>query len=417
MSDRFTNMHDLIQAFAGALNLTIPDVQDHHQRVAYIAYRLAEAMELPDKDRHNIIYGAIMHDVGSVAEEGDLALTDVERRVLKVAKAGSRILEGFPAFRHISETVLNSQARWDKLSSRQRTVGGPLLYGQVIKLADHVSLMLDGDGPILDRLEKVKSVLHCAEKGVYRPDVLDAFDRISAKAYIWLDIYYRPDHFLDFIPENRDVSLEETMMFTRFVSQLIDFRSPFTAMHSAGVAASAEKLARLIGMSDDECRMMLIAGYLHDLGKLKIPASILEKPGKLTDSEFNTVKEHAYYTHVLLKDIEGFAQICDWASFHHEKLDGSGYPFALTAGEIPIGSRIMAVADIFSAITEERPYRKGMEKAAAVEVLRGSARSGAISGIVTDLLLDNYAAIDEARAAASEEAGKRYFGSISAKRE
>ncbi|MBP3873200.1 MAG: HD domain-containing protein, partial [Lachnospiraceae bacterium] len=77
---------------------------------------------------------------------------------------------------------------------------------------------------------------------------------------------------------------------------IIDYRSPFTAMHSAGVAASARELARLYGMSEEDCKKMEIAGRLHDVGRLRVPNSILEKPGKLTDDEFDIVKEHPYYT-------------------------------------------------------------------------------------------------------------------------
>ena len=98
----------------------------------------------------------------------------------------------------------------------------------------------------------------------------------------------------------------------------------------AGVAAAARKLAELSGMNETDCKKMAIAGYLHDVGKLRVPNSILEKPGKLTDEEFNIIKEHTYYTRWILKDVDGFEKIANWAAFHHEKLNGKGYPFHLT---------------------------------------------------------------------------------------
>ena len=161
-------------------------------------------------------------------------------------------------------------------------------------------------------------------------------------------------------------------------------------------------------MSEQECKYMRIAGLLHDIGKMKVPKEILEKPGKLTDEEFNIIKEHAYYTHLILSDISGFEQVTQWAAYHHEKLAGNGYPFHLAEDEIPFGSRIMAVADVFSAITEERPYRKGMDREKVIEVLRGDAARGALSGKIVELLVDNFDMINEKRDAASRKASRRY---------
>ena len=183
-------------------------------------------------------------------------------------------------------------------------------------------------------------------------------------------------------------------------------------MHSAGVAASAKKLAELAGMSEEECLMMEIAGNLHDIGKLRVPRAILEKPGKLDEEEFNVVKEHTYYTRLILMDVEGFGKIADWAGFHHEKLNGRVYPFHFDAPMLDQGARIMAVADIFSAITEERPYRKGMDKENALKVLHENVESGGISGELVELLEAHYEEVDAARDARSREAGKRYFASL-----
>ena len=196
------------------------------------------------------------------------------------------------------------------------------------------------------------------------------------------------------------------------MSKLVDFRSPFTAMHSAGVAASAECLAELMGMSEEECLMMRVAGYLHDLGKLKVPNELLEKPGKLTEEEFNIVKEHAYYTYALLKDVGGFEQIALWAALHHEKLTGGGYPFHLSGAKLPLGSRIMAVADIFSAVTEDRPYRRGMEKERVIAVLRENAEQGLTSAPVTELLIGHYDEINRRRDQESREASQKYQESL-----
>src|SRR3990167_2949515 len=103
-----------------------------------------------------------------------------------------------------------------------------------------------------------------------------------------------------------------------------------------------------------------IAALLHDIGKLSVPDEILEKPGGLSTEEFNIMRGHTYFTYHILNSIDGFDTISEWAAFHHEKLNGRGYPFHLKEGQLSIGSRIMAVSDKFSALSEDRPYRKSL---------------------------------------------------------
>ena len=160
-------------------------------------------------------------------------------------------------------------------------------------------------------------------------------------------------------------------------------------------------------------KKILVAGNLHDVGKLVVPRSILEKPGKLTTDEFNIVKEHPYYTSLVLLGAEGFDDIRKWASRHHEKLHGRGYPFHFGGEALDCGDCIMGVADVFTAITEERPYRSGMPREKVAAILSDSVRNDELNGDLVDLLLDNYDQVDHARDEASRRAGKRYFESLS----
>ncbi len=111
-------------------------------------------------------------------------------------------------------------------------------------------------------------------------------------------------------------------------------------------------------------------------------------------------------------DVDGFERIADWAGFHHEKLNGNGYPFHFGAEQLDLGARIMAVADIFSAITEVRPYRAGMTREQAMAVLKGNVDAGAICGRVVELLEAHYDKIDGAREKESRISGQRYFESL-----
>ena len=415
MEKVFTTLHDLISGFAGALDLFEPDVQNHHQKVAYLAYRIAEAMELSESERLLALYAALLHDIGSVTSAKEIRLSEVEKNAAAIARAGGEMLRLFDMTRPVAEIVLHSQTSWRKLALLPELLRSRKTVSQIVHLSDVVSLLLGEEQNVLNQVEYVRGCILSAGESEFSPEVLAAFDRVCRTDAVWMDLLYRPELFLDLIPAEKTLTLAETAKLTELASLSIDFRSPFTAMHSAGVAASAVEISRLLGMSDEECGMMRIAGNLHDLGKLKTPKAILEKPGKLTDAEFNVMKEHVYFTYVLLKDIRGFEQIALWAAYHHEKLNGEGYPFRLRGEAIPLGSRIMAVADVFSAITEERPYRKGMQREQAMAVLRENVERGALSAQLVSLLLSHYDEIDAARDKASKAAGKHYYDSLAKK--
>lgn len=411
MEDHFTNMRELVNGFANAMNLISPETQNHHQQVAYLAYHIANEMNYDDASRVKIIYSALLHDVGAVILPKAQSLLELERHSATLARAGAKLLGEVPKMAYIAEILLTSQTPFGKIPNMP-IMPRPVMFGQIINLADMVSLLLDAGKPVLNQTDHVRKCVQNASGKAFHPKVVEAFLRVADHEYIWMNLLYHPNAYLEYIPKDRNVSLDETIELTRLVSRIIDYRSPFTAMHSAGVAASAAELAGLIGMSDEECKLMQIAGHLHDAGKLKIPTEILEKPGKLTDEEFNIIKDHVFYTYLLLKDIDGFGQITEWAAYHHEKLNGRGYPFHLKEEEIPLGSRIMAVADIFSAITEVRPYREGMEKEAAIKVMRENVRQGALSGHLVELLVSNYDKIDAAREREAREEGRRYYESL-----
>lgn len=129
---------------------------------------------------------------------------------------------------------------------------------------------------------------------------------------------------------------------------------------------------------------LIIAADLHDLGKLAISNDILDCPRKLTDEEFELVKKHVYYTRIALQEIKGFEDITEWASNHHKKLNGKGYPFGKTEKDLDFNSRLMACLDIYQALTEERPYREGLIHKEAMKILYEMCSRGFIDGNITE---------------------------------
>ncbi|NIA21902.1 MAG: HD domain-containing protein [Anaerolineaceae bacterium] len=180
-------------------------------------------------------------------------------------------------------------------------------------------------------------------------------------------------------------------------AHVVDAASGWTATHTAGVAASAVALAERLNFSPRELLLMRAAGYFHDLGKLTVPSHILDKPGKLDPREWNIMKGHTYHTFRILNTIGGMPQMSEWAAFHHERLDGNGYPFHHDGKDLTLGARIMAVADVFTAISEDRPYRRGMPRAKALSILDNQARQGALDADIVSVLKANYDQIDATR--------------------
>lgn len=154
-----------------------------------------------------------------------------------------------------------------------------------------------------------------------------------------------------------------------FFAKIVDYKSSFTSRHSIGVAEKASLLAKYMGYDSITVQKMYLAGALHDIGKMAVGNEILEKPDKLTDDEFSTMKNHAGYTYLILSEVNDFEEIRDWAAFHHEKLNGKGYPFGKTADELNEQERMMACVDIYQALTEDRPYKKGLSHEKTCDIL------------------------------------------------
>jgi len=219
-------------------------------------------------------------------------------------------------------------------------------------------------GPMRDSRGEVLGVFQVLNKreGDFREEDKELLEAVAAFSAIAI--------------ENAKLYAELKKTFHSFIETLaatIDARHHLTAGHSHRVAKYTVGIAREMGLPKKEIEILRVAAFLHDYGKIGIPDSILAKPGKLTEEEYTQMKRHPALTKEILSNIyltDDYKGIPDLASTHHEKLDGSGYPFGLKDGQIPLGGRIMAVADVFDAITSKRDYREGMPDAEALELLR-----------------------------------------------
>jgi HD-GYP domain-containing protein (c-di-GMP phosphodiesterase class II) len=144
-----------------------------------------------------------------------------------------------------------------------------------------------------------------------------------------------------------------------------------------------------MGLPMRTCEMLELAGLLHDLGKLRVPDELLEKNGKLTANEYADVKRHSFDTYSILKNIHGLEEVALWAGQHHERVDGSGYPYHRRQDQISLESRIVAVADVFQALAQTRPYRGPLEPPAIMAILQDEARKGRLDLNVVQVIEAN----------------------------
>jgi HD-GYP domain-containing protein (c-di-GMP phosphodiesterase class II) len=432
--------------------------------------RLAEELGLPSRERSDLFYALLLKDAGCSANaERMAALFGADDRAAKrtsklvdwssplrallwsfrTVAPGASLRERAGYLRGIRDegevTRKFLQARCDRGAEIAR-----MLYLSEETAAAIRSLDEHWDGrgmpdglrgaeiPLLARilcLAQTAEIFHAAggvrsARAVARrrrarwfdPALVDAFESVCRDAGFWRALE-QPDvsawEPAELVLRADDERLDR---IAEAFARVIDAKSPFTARHSERVAEIAVGVAAGLGMRGPELRDLRRAGLLHDVGKLAISNLILDKPGKLTAAEFDKVREHPVYTHAVLARAPCFSALADLAANHHERIDGTGYPLGLGGERLDVPMRVLAVADVYEALTAERPYRAALavEKAldivswevpgrldreafAALERLVGDATDPLAPGVVT-LAPDPPGAVSAARPAARRTA-------------
>lgn len=400
---------ELIVSLSRAVDLVSPRLASHHLQVAIIAYSIGRELDLPIAQINDTVLAAALHDVGAFSLAEKMATLQFElENPHQHAERGYRLLKSYRPFSHAADIVRFHHVPFSPASPGSWfNVERVPLGSHIVHLADRVAVLVGGQREVLGEARAIHERIQEQSGKMFMPDVVEAFGTLAEKESFWLDAASPPDLALPGA-STIEADINELLDLARLFSRIIDFRSRFTVTHSTGVAASAEQLAEFIGFCERECGMIKVAGYLHDIGKMAVPTEILEKPSELTKAEFNVIRGHTYYTYRILAPIEELYEMNTWASFHHERLDGSGYPFHHLGRDLPLGSRIMAVADVFTAITEDRPYRKGMPEEKAVQVLQQMAGKHALDRNIVALLISNFAKINASRTEAQARAVEEY---------
>lgn len=401
------SMTEMLMSLSMAVDLVSPKLASHHKMVAYLSHRIAGECGLSDDERNEIFMAALLHDIGSIALKDRLEILRFElKKATEHAELGYLILATFPPFAGIANIVRYHHTQWKNGDGAFVDGESVPIGSHLIQLADRISVLVKPGENFLGQAQSIADHIEAYSGKLFVPEHVEAFKRIASHEVLWLDITSRNvDKAIASLPTLPSLSmgLDDLLDLSRLFSRIIDSRSNFTATHSSGVAATATALARLSDFSREDQKWMEVSGHLHDLGKLAVPPEILEKPSKLTEDEWDIMRSHTYYTYAVLDEVAGLEKVKIWGALHHERLNGSGYPFHHKGDEMPLGSRILAVADVFTAISEDRPYRKGMGKSKILELLRKMADGGAIDVDTVDLLEQNYDEVDLIRSAIQEQ--------------
>jgi HD-GYP domain-containing protein (c-di-GMP phosphodiesterase class II) len=406
------NIYDMVASIARVVDMMSLVVGNHHLQVAYLVYRLGEGLKLSNDRRFELFMAGALHDIGALFLKDRLDLLEFEdKKSDEHSIAGSLILGTFKPFSGISGLIKFHHVPWKNGKGAFKN-GEPVSEGShVIHLADCVAAEISRETPVLSQVQRICHTISALKGDIFVPEHVDAFQNMAKREDIWLDVVSDSIEAVlkqTVLREEKEITIEEMVDFSKLIDRLIGFKSWFTVPHSSGVAAAAVELSRMSGFSKHDQRLIEIAAYLHDLGKLAIPSRILEKKDKLTDNERFIMQSHVYHTYQVLEPFETFRIAGFWGTLHQERLNGTGYPFGLTSDELPMGARIMAVADVFTALTENRPYRKGMNSDDAKAALQSMVNAGELDEHLVDMVFDHYDEMNAIRDSAQKEAVADY---------
>ena len=402
-------LSELISALSHALDITEGQPEGHCVRCCWIGMHIGRAIGMSDDELWGLYYTLLLKDLGcssNAARICELYLTDdlafkrdfktigdslpqvlhfvlkhtglkaglAERfrSVMTIMRDGEEIAQELIATRcqrgaeiarllRFPETVSQGIYSLDEHFNGQGRPAGLAgesipLYARIALLAQVIDVFHTAGG-----VQAVLDEIQLRAGRWFDPLLVEAFGKVADSADFWATLGDPGiiDAVLILEPAANVVALDDDYLddISAAFGQVVDSKSPYTSGHSARVALYTDMIAEQLGLSHERRRWLKRGALLHDVGKLGVSNSVLDKPGKLDDEEWVAVKAHAMYTETILSRINAFSELARVSAAHHERLDGKGYPRGVMADEICLETRIITTADIFDAITAERPYR------------------------------------------------------------
>jgi putative nucleotidyltransferase with HDIG domain len=412
---------EILSAFSFALDLTESATNGHAVRSCLLGMRIADCAQISAEERRSLYYALLLKDVGCssnsarvcqivggdervikagvkledwtqphkprrsalsllwnnvlpeanpfqrAARIGQIALSqhkNNEEMITLRCDRGASIVRKLGLGDAAAEAVRGLDEHWNGSGYPGRRTGHTIpLLARICAVAQHLDVFATEHGP-----ERAMQILEDRSGTWFDPELVRITQSLHVDRSLWAGSLAGENdedtrrRVMDCAPPERDrLACENIDSLCEAFADVVDTKSPFTYRHSMGVTDAANSIAERMGLPLERRRLVRRASLLHDLGKLGVSNAILDKPGKLTREEWNVVQGHPGLTCEILSRVSAFQELALIAGEHHEKLDGSGYPHRKTAGELCIESRIIAVADVYGALAEDRPYRASLE--------------------------------------------------------
>ena len=387
----------VVYALSDALDLVGVDDVAHGKRVGVMAAECGKTLALAADEVQFLFDLGLLHDIGvSTTTTHQHLVSEFDWGGSQAhAIVGYELLKDFRPLADMALPIRYHHTRWDRMLAQdidarvRRRANLTLLVDRV----DAMAAPYYASGKVLQQRKAIRQEIEARSGTYFDPELVAAFLKVSAHEAFWLNL--EPSalngYLNDMLASGRsmDASVGEMLQLARIFSSIVDAKSRFTAAHSQGVAQVARRLGELMGLAASRCDELEIAGLLHDLGKLRIPDEILDKPAPLDEDERMVMNTHSFETMQILRKIRGFESIAAWAADHHEAPGGTGYPYGLDAAALPVEARILRIADIFQAMVQDRPYRQGLSPAAVAAFMREQDQRGSIDPEIIALLLGN----------------------------
>ena len=404
------DLNDLIYALSFALDKVEYELlgleTGHGRRVACLCLFMAEHAGIRGEELRDYIGCCVLHDNALtefihdeldnfryITDESGQQLSDVininfVERDSNHGKIGERNIHLIPFRTNVDNIILYHHENADGSGPLGKTADETDLKTQILHLADEIDIHYKLSNLTESEFNRISEWVQSQSGKMFSEKAVQLFhDAVTYDKILYLGnkgAFSSLKRGLQTVTS--DYSDEEIHDFARMFARITDYKSEFTQTHSLNVANKVEQMANYYGFDHEKITRLYLAGALHDIGKLLVSNDILEKPGKLTDDEFSTMRDHASATRYVLRRVKGVPDVVKWASNHHEKLNGKGYPRGLTAEELSFEERLMACVDIYQALTEQRPYKDGMPHEKAIAIMRDMVDKGEIDAdIVQDM--------------------------------
>lgn len=421
MATKTIRLAEVLGALSRALDLTEGQPEGHCVRVCWIGVNIGRAMGLDEGQLSDLYYTLLLKDLGCSSNaaricelyladdlsfkrdfkflDGSLpqvlrfvlshtgaeaGLADRFRSVVNIMRNGGEIVTDLIETRcqrgaeiarqmrfsePVAQGILDLDEHWDGKGKPSGKAGEAIsLFARIALLAQVVDVFYTASGEAAAMTE-----IRQRAGNWFDPAVVFSFLDAAADRGFW-EVLARPDIedvVLALEPGQQAALADDDYLddIAAAFARVIDAKSPFTSGHSERVAVFADLIAEEMGYGAGQRRWLKRAALLHDIGKLGVSNSVLDKPGKLDDDEWDSMKRHSALSEEILIRIEAFADLSKVAGAHHERLDGKGYPRGLVGAQIDMDTRIISTADVFDALTADRPYRAAMPVSKALSIL------------------------------------------------